>query len=74
MCIRDRTEAAIQAISAGLDVEASSECFPHLIAMVKEKKIDEKLIDKAVSRVLLDRKSTRLNSSHSRASRMPSSA
>ena len=48
-----QTEAAIQAISAGLDVEASSECFPHLIAMVKEKKIDEKLIDKAVSRVLL---------------------
>ena len=38
-----QTEAAIQAISAGLDVEASSECFPHLIAMVKEKKIDEKL-------------------------------
>ena len=49
----NQAEAAVQAIVAGLDVEASSECFPHLAALVKEKKVDEGIIDKAVSRVLL---------------------
>lgn len=34
----NQAEAAVQAIVAGLDVEASSECFPHLAALVKEKK------------------------------------
>lgn len=48
-----QAEAAVQAISAGLDVEASSECFPYLTDMIKEQKVDLKLIDKAVSRVLL---------------------
>lgn len=45
-------EAAIQAISAGLDVEASSDCYPELIALVKAGKFDEKIIDEAVRRVL----------------------
>ena len=41
----NQAEAAVQAIVAGLDVEASSECFPHLAALVKEKKVDEVNID-----------------------------
>lgn len=46
-------EAALQALSAGLDVEASSECYPKLLPLLKEKSIDEQLIDTAVARVLL---------------------
>lgn len=49
----NQSEAAIQAISAGLDVEASSDCFPYLARLVKEEKLDERIIDKAVYRVLL---------------------
>lgn len=48
-----QADAAAQALSAGLDVEASSECFAHLAALVKEGKISENVIDTAVSRVLL---------------------
>lgn len=46
-------EAAMQALSAGLDVEASSECYPHLIGLVRQGRFDESLIDQAVRRVLL---------------------
>lgn len=48
-----QAEAAVQALSAGLDVEASSECYPKLIGIVKEGKFDVRLIDEAVRRVLL---------------------
>lgn len=48
-----QAEAAVQALSAGLDVEASSECYPKLIGLVKEGKFDVRLIDEAVHRVLL---------------------
>ena len=41
-----------------------------IVALKSKKKADKNLIDY----VMTDRKSTRLNSSHSRASRMPSSA
>lgn len=46
-------EAAMQALSAGLDVEASSECYPHLIRLVRQGLFDEGLINQAVRRVLL---------------------
>lgn len=46
-------EAAVQALSAGLDVEASSECYPHLLRLVRQGQFDERLIDRAVRRVLL---------------------
>lgn len=45
-------EAAVQSLTAGLDVEASSECYPELIRLVREGKFDERLIDLSVRRVL----------------------
>ena len=45
-------EAATQALTAGLDVEASSECYPELFRLVKEGKLDESYINTAVRRVL----------------------
>jgi len=45
-------EAAKQTITNGLDVEASSNCFPSLIDAVNENRFDIKYIDQAVSRVL----------------------
>jgi len=48
----NKAEAAVQAISAGLDVEASSECYPELIRLVKEGKFDERIINESVRRVL----------------------
>ena len=48
----NKAEAAIQALTAGLDVEASSECYPELFRLVKEGKLDESYIDTAVRRVL----------------------
>ena len=42
--------------------------------MNKEKELIDKLIDLAFAEDIGDRKSTRLNSSHTRPSRMPSSA
>ena len=49
---RSSADAAVQALSAGLDVEASSRCYPELERLVKEGKFDEKIIDKSVRRVL----------------------
>ena len=46
-------EAAFQALSAGLDVEASSECYPKLLPLIRAGKVDEALVDTAVRRVLL---------------------
>lgn len=48
----DDVSAAMQALCAGLDVEASSNCFPSLAAQVAEGKLDIRIIDQAVSRVL----------------------
>ena len=48
----NKAEAATQALTAGLDVEASSECYPELFRLVKEGKLDESYIDTAVRRVL----------------------
>ena len=39
-----------------------------------EAAVDDALVDRAVESIMKDRKSTRLNSSHSTLSRMPSSA
>ena len=46
-------EAAFQALSAGLDVEAASECYPELLPLIRSKQVDEALVDTAVRRVLL---------------------
>ena len=48
----NKAEAATQALTAGLDVEASSECYPELFRLVKEGKLDESYINTAVRRVL----------------------
>lgn len=48
----NKAEAATQALTAGLDVEASSECYPELSRLVKEGKLEEAYIDTAVRRVL----------------------
>ena len=48
----NKAEAATQALTAGLDVEASSECYPELFRLVKEGKLDKSYIDTAVRRVL----------------------
>lgn len=45
-------DAAIAAVSAGLDVEASSNCYPSLVEAVKEGRIDMEVIDQAVRRIL----------------------
>ena len=45
-------EAAVQALTAGLDVEASSGAYPTLIQAVKEGRFDEEYINIAVRRVL----------------------
>jgi len=45
-------DAAIQAIEAGVDLEAGSNCYLALEKLVKEKKFNVKYIDLAVSRVL----------------------
>ena len=47
------SEAAVQALTAGLDVEASSECYPYLVPLIEQGKVDEALVDTAVYRVLL---------------------
>jgi beta-glucosidase len=48
----NNAEAAMQAIKAGVDLEAASNCFPELENLVNQKKIDIKVIDQAVSRIL----------------------
>ena len=45
-------ECAAQALCAGLDVEASSGCFPSLKMLVNEGRIEMEVIDEAVRRVL----------------------
>lgn len=45
-------EAAMQAFTAGLDVEASSNCYPLLADLIKEGKLDEEILNESVRRVL----------------------
>ena len=47
------TDAAVQALTAGLDVEASSECYKTLAGLVRSGRMDVGVIDEAVRRVLL---------------------
>lgn len=48
-----KAEAARQAITAGLDVEASSDCFPEIPGLIADSVLDPAVLDRAVSRVLL---------------------
>ncbi|MEI2273537.1 glycoside hydrolase family 3 C-terminal domain-containing protein [Sphingobacterium sp. ML3W] len=49
----DKKEAAIKAISAGLDMEMVSNCyFENLVDLVKEKKVSIEVVDDAVQRIL----------------------
>lgn len=45
-------DCAVQALSAGLDVEASSECYPYLKQLIEQGEFDERLLDESVRRVL----------------------
>lgn len=45
-------EAAMQALTAGLDAEASDDCYEELQQLVERGELDEKYIDQAVSRIL----------------------
>lgn len=49
----DKAEAARQAITAGLDVEASSDCYPSIPQLIADGRLDPAVLDKAVERVLL---------------------
>lgn len=48
----DDADAAQQALLAGLDLEASSNCFERLAGLVQTQQLDERYIDQAVERVL----------------------
>ena len=48
-----QTDAAVPALTAGLDVEASSECYKTLAGLVESGRLDMEVIDKAVRRVLI---------------------
>lgn len=53
MTAADPTESAIQALSAGLDIELPAlDCYKHLPAAVREGRIDESIIDESCARVL----------------------
>lgn len=45
-------EAGVLALTSGLDLEASDNCFANLVALVNEGKLDEAVIDTACARVL----------------------
>jgi beta-glucosidase len=48
-----KKDAALQSFLAGVDLEApSDECYQHLITLVREGTLDEKLIDRSVQRIL----------------------
>ena len=50
--VANRQQAGITAIDAGVDVDLGGLCHSKLIEAVKSGKIDEKIVDKAVERVL----------------------
>lgn len=47
-----KADAARQALEAGLDVEASSDCFPEIPQMIADSVLDMATLDRAVRRVL----------------------
>ena len=48
----DITEAAVAALVAGVDVDLGGDAYRNLVSAVKDGKVDERLIDRSVSRVL----------------------
>lgn len=50
---QNKADAGMQALMAGLDVEAADNCFPELPNLVNKGILDKKYIDQAVSRILL---------------------
>ncbi|POY37205.1 glycosyl hydrolase [Solitalea longa] len=46
------SDAALQSVKAGVDLEAGGEDYANLLKLVQEKKLDEKYIDSAVSHIL----------------------
>ncbi len=48
----DKAEAARQALTAGVDIEASSDCYPFIPEMVADGRLDIAVVDRAVGRVL----------------------
>lgn len=52
-CAQDNKEAALLGIEAGLDIEMASSCYVnYLPELINEKKVDIKLVDEAVLRIL----------------------
>lgn len=49
---KDDSEAAIQALTAGVDLEASSNCYWALEQLIEQGRFDEKYVDLAVGRIL----------------------
>lgn len=49
---RSSEEATLQALTAGLDVEASSDCYQTIPALIEKGELDSEVVDEAVSRVL----------------------
>lgn len=49
---RNSEEATLQALTAGLDVEASSDCYQTIPALIEKGELDSEVVDEAVSRVL----------------------
>ena len=48
-----KKDAALQSIKAGVDLEAPfDECYRHLVSLVEEGELDERIIDQAVRRIL----------------------
>lgn len=48
----DRTDVAVKAISAGTDIDLGAASYPCLVEAVREGRIQEDVVDEAVSRVL----------------------
>jgi beta-glucosidase len=48
----DPADAALQALRAGIDLEASSDTYEHLASLVKDGRLDPAVIDTATARVL----------------------
>ncbi len=48
-----KADAARQSLEAGLDVEASSDCYPTIPQLIADSIIDMATLDRAVARVLL---------------------
>lgn len=48
----DSREAAMQAFTAGLDVEASSNCYPEIADLIQKGELDEEVLNESVRRVL----------------------